>query len=520
MANNVMNCDLVVLGAGGAGLLAAVKAKDLSGKKVIILEKAKKAGGCTWFSGAAPGPGLGGSNAEQLDSRFRSVMKELWWRVNPKLIRNNLEASAPCFEWFSKVCDVSDRYTKEMLQMLSQQGAAPQGTQDGQQGAAPNIMAMMNRERLINKKSRDPSIGPGSAGSWGVTKLLGACEKMGIPILTETRATGFITDAKGKVTGVLADAKDGKLQVNCKACVVATGGFGANEDKLKKRWPYHYNGNRMHRFSCPTDEGDALDMAEKIGIYIDWDNMNIMMGGPAHHPYSYSIYRIMWQPEVVYVNLNGERWIDETESLMGGYFCLAEQPKGEMWAVVDEDLKESLGTRLYENPSKYTAAESDKWILKDFREDIAYEISLDEGGAPGKHTRKADTLEELAKKIGADPKTFVKTIETYNQYCDNKRDLDFAKKPEYLIPIRKPPFYAFWGQRFAETTHGGLVINENIEVLKSKGKKDVVPGLFCAGDASGGWTIDKPMPPMAPGSWMVSSGYLAGVAAGKYISKA
>jgi succinate dehydrogenase/fumarate reductase flavoprotein subunit len=77
---NIENCDLVVLGAGGAGLLAAVKAADLSGKKVIVLEKAKKAGGCTWYSGASPRPG--GAGGAENDAQFRSVMKQLWWRVN------------------------------------------------------------------------------------------------------------------------------------------------------------------------------------------------------------------------------------------------------------------------------------------------------------------------------------------------------------------------------------------------------------------------------------------------------
>jgi fumarate reductase flavoprotein subunit len=502
---NIKSCDLVVLGAGGGGLLAAVKAKDMGVKNVIVLEKAKKPGGCTWFSGACPGPFR--STPEQLDARFRSVMKALWWSVNPKLMRNNLEAASQCFDWFSKIVDVTDFYPKSVL--------------EGSGDMMSMFRSAERRVRHINDKSRDPSIGPGSGGSWGVTKLLGACEKMGIPILTETRATEFIKDSQGNIKGVLAEANDGKLQVNCKACVVATGGFGANPEKLKKRWPYHFNGKRIHRFTCPTDEGDALDMAEKAGIYVDWDNMQIQVGGPAHHPYSYSIYRIMWQPEVVYVNLNGERWIDETETLTGGFLALGQQPNGEVWTIVDEDLKELLGTRLAENPSKYTAAESDKWILKDFRDDIAYEISLDEGGAPGKHTRKGDTLEELAKKIGADPKNLVETIKRYNEFCDNKRDLDFSKKPEYLIPLRKPPFYAFWGQRFAETTHGGIVINENMEVLRSKGKNEVVPGLFAAGDISGGWTIDVPgMPAVSAGQWMVSSGYLAGVAAGKYLGKA
>jgi len=539
---NTMTCDLVVLGAGGGGLLAAVKAKDMGVKNVVILEKAKKPGGCTWYSGASPRP----ENAtdEQKDARFREVMKELWWRVDPKLIRNAMYASAPCFEWFASICDVSDRFPNQNLapgasgtrifgkmgepsaeEMGGQQGAPPQGTQGGGPQGTPGGQAGAaqggqgggppgggGQGRHINKKSRDPSIGPGSGGSYFVSKLLDKCKDLGIPVLTETRASEFVLDGKGVLTRVKAETPDGRITVDCKACVVATGGFGANIEKLKKRWPYHFNGKRIHRFTCPTDTGDAIDMAEKAGIYVDWENMNIQVGGPAHHPYSYSIYRVMWQPEVVYVNLNGERWIDETESLIGSYFCLGEQPRGEMWTIVDDSLLDTLGARLMERAGE-------RYLFEGLRDDIAYEVSLDESGVGGKHSRMADTLEGLAKKIGADPKTFVKTIETYNRYCENGRDLDFAKKPEYLIPIRKPPFYAFWGQRFAETTHGGPVINENMAVLKEKGGTEVVPGLFCAGDASGGWNIDKPMPAISAGNWMVSSGYLAGVNAAKYLGK-
>jgi len=517
MANNVMTCDLVVLGAGGAGLIAAVKAKDLGVKDILILEKAKKPGGCTWFSGAAPMPD--NSTPEQRDDLFRLLMKHLYWNVNPKLIRNAIEASPPLWKWFSSVCDVTDWYPEKTTdpQGASAKGIAMKPDETDPRGIMTFLVAgpmqMPQAERHINKKSKDPSIGPGSAGSWGVTKLLEACDKMGIKILTSTRATEFLTDAKGGIKGVSADTKDGKLQVNCKACIVATGGFGADLDKLKKRWPTLLGGeNRFHRFSCPTDTGDAIDMAEKIGIKIDWEDMNILFGGVAHHPYSGSIVELVRYPEIVFVNLNGERFVDEALG-MGTTYVMRKQPKSQMYFIADHDLTDTLGKRnITGNPVRDA-------MLKGFWDDIAYEVALDESGVDGNHTKSSDTLEGLAVKMDVDPITFVKTIETYNQYCDNKRDLDFAKKPEYLIPIRKPPFYAFFGQRFLETTHGGLVVNENMEVLKDRDKKDIVPGLYAAGDASGGWTVDKPLPPISAGAWMPNSGYMAGIAAAKYISR-
>jgi len=510
MAKKVIDCDLVVLGAGGSGLVAAVKAAEASGKKVVILEKAKKPGGSTYY---AHGFGVQYSKWQQeagypdtRDETFRRTMNNLKWKVNPRLILNFVYSGGPFFDWLVEKGGAEEYFKKpEAYQAPTSQGG---------QGAAGGGMVMWMGGRIefpyrhMNKESRDPSIGPGWMGSYVVVKMLEQCKNLGIEILTSTRAREFLTDRKGNVTGVLADTADGKLHVNCKACIASAGGFGANREKLAKRWPEYADGNRFHIFSCPTSDGDTLDMAETIGAFVDYKNMYWLVGGPAHHPYSYTIYRIMLQPEIVYVNLNGERFVDETGGLDPSYNALGKQPKALCYAIADNDLVEMLGERLIANPHD---GPTDIPINKKFREDIAYEESLG-----GELTKKADTLEELAVKIGADPKTLVATIDRYNKFCEKGRDEDFVKKPEYLIPIRKGPFYAFFGQRFTETTHGGITINENMEVLDTKGK--VMSGLFAAGDNAGGHTIDG----AGAGAldWAVVSGYMAGIAAGKYLNKA
>ena len=312
------------------------------------------------------------------------------------------------------------------------------------------------------------------------------------------------------MTGVLADTKDGTLQVNCKACIAAAGGFGRNQERLKKKWPQYVNGDRYHCFDIPTNMGDLLDMAEKAGALMDYTRMFWEFGGPVHHPYSYTIYRIMQEPEMIYVNLNGERYWNETDHAWIAQNPLSRQPKGICYAVADHEMTEIFGQRYIDKPNN---KETDLWINKDFRKDIEYEVSLDDAGGPGDHTKKADTLEELAKKMKIDPKTFVATIDRYNGFCENKRDLDFYKKPEYLMPIRKPPFYAFFGQRFSNHTVGGIVINENMEVLNTSNK--AMPGLFAAGDNAGGMITDGKS---AGGlGWAAVSGYMAGIAVAEFL---
>jgi succinate dehydrogenase/fumarate reductase flavoprotein subunit len=512
MINNIINCDLVVLGAGGCGLVAAVKAADVSGKKVIVLEKAKKPGGATTFAHgmqiknskwqAAAGltsqnnSGPGGAPAQAGSSAPASAAKE---RIagGPKRGGGPGPGATP---------DVSGQF----FDWLVEKGGAEKYFKVSKSGDKVPMMGSISMPARMDeyRNHPDPSIGPGWMGTYFVEKMLECCEKTGIPVLTETRAKKFITDSQGKITGVLADTKDGELQVNCKACFIGAGGFGADYELLQKMWPEDYNGKSMHRFSPPTCTGDCIKMAEEIGAATDMSVAWVSIGGPAHHPYSYSIYRIMWQPENMYVNLNGERWIDETKGLSTiSSALLVMQPKAEMYAVADNDLTEMLGERLIANPPE----ESDIPILKKFREDIAYEVSLDEMGVKGNRAKKADTLIELALKMDVDPKAFIAAVERYNAFCDKGQDLDFGKKPEYLKAIRNPPFYAFWGQRFTQCTHGGIVVNDNTEVLDASGK--VMPGLFAGGDGTssgdrGGGGL--------PGA--INSGYSGGIAAGKYIA--
>lgn len=464
MTYNTMNCDLLVIGAGGCGLVAGVKAADLSGKKVIIMEKSKKAfGGSSTF---AHGMAI-------TDSTFQKKAGEK--------VSDPQSVSGQFFDWACSKGDVERYFTIVPMAKVKMKEFG-------------NCVMPDRVDRY--KGHPDHSIGPGWLGTLFTDVMIENCKKMNIPILTDTRAREFVKDASGKVTGVLADTKDGTMQVNFKACMIAAGGFGSNVALLTKLFPAVFNGKSRRQFSPPTCTGDWIEMGEKAGISVEVKNAFFPLGGPAHHPYSYSIYRVMQQPEMVNVNLNGERWYDETGGLSTGGTALGLQPKGQCYAVVDSNTLEIAWAKSLKDPNE----ESDLPIQRKLKEDIAYEVALDEGGAKGNHTKKADTLKELALKMDIDPKAFIATIEKYNKYCEQGKDPDFKKKAEYLIPIRKPPFYAFWGQRFTEVTHGGIAINEEGEVLDVNGK--VMPGLYAGGDCttiySSGNSSQEAVPAGAP----------------------
>lgn len=505
-----MNCDLAVVGGGGSGLTAAVKAKHLGVKNVIVLEAAKKTGGSSWYAGFSCSNTKWHKEAgypDTTDDTFRQLMKRYNWNINYRLIRNYVDSQGPMFDWFDGLCDVSDFFTKPAAYVkpeAGQQAGGPGG------GGMPGMMMRggigEKDQFFINTKSRDPSIGPGRSGSYLVVRMREQCEKMGIKIITEARAREFIKDAKGNVTGVYVDSGDGKMQVNFKACVLASGGFGGNMEKLKKRWPELFdNDNSLHNFNCPTAQGDTIDMAEKAGAIVDYPGMNLEFLGPVHHPYSFTIFKICTYPETVYVNLNGERFFSETDIMNIAYWPLIKQPKGECYAVIDDDLVDIFSERYVANN---VGREAMPFKDSGLRKDIEYEVSLDDSGVPGNHTKKANTFEELAKKMNVPVKTFVATMKRYNEYCEKGRDLDVYKSPESLRPIVKPPFYAFWLQNFTNTTHNGIVINENMELLNADSKK-AIPNLFAAGDNAAG--MEGGM------AWAAVTGYMCGVASAKYL---
>jgi hypothetical protein len=136
----------------------------------------------------------------------------------------------------------------------------------------------------------------------------------------------------------------------------------------------------------------------------------------------------------------------------------------------------------------------------DVKADLEEEAAWDEAGASGNHTRKADSLVELALKMKMDPRALVDTIERYNKFCETGKDPDFGKSASNLQKIRKPPFYAIFGNRWTQSSKGrnGICVNSEFEVLNAEG--ETMPGLWAAGDGCtifGGFVIGN----QSQGNW-------------------
>jgi len=447
MAAKVMDCDLVVIGAGGIGSVCAVKAADLlPSKKVIVLEKAKKPGGATIFGHGA------------------AIIDSTWQRNAGATPKEPQDLSGQFFDFLvSKDEEDAKKYFKFLP------GKGPN---------APKISIDMPRRVDKYKDLDDASIGPGWWGTYIVDKMMECCKKMNIPVLTETRAKKLIKDAGGKITAVIADTKDGELQVNCKACYIAAGSFGANLRKCKEVWPRVFI-EQMHNLNPPSLTGDWITFAEEIGAAIDLKNARPNVQGPIHHPYSYTVTNMARSSVMqLQVNLDGERVAEP-----GGRFG-KEVADPLVYSIADQDVLEKAG----ETVAAIIPEEVEHELAKNhWREAVAEEVAVDEKWGYGQHITKADTLVDLAMKIKIDPLVFLATVEKYNQEVKDgsaggKSPSGFFQGSLPPMPIQSGPFYAIFEQRFRQCTHGGIVVNENSEVLNGQG--NAMPGLYAGGDCT------------------------------------
>lgn len=495
MATKTIDCEVVVIGAGGTGMIAAVRAAELTGKKVIVLEKAKKIGGATIFAHGI------------------QIYDSTWQKNAGETINDPRDETGVFFDWL-----VTKGGAEEYFKISDEQ--------------MQSMTSLVMFRRLDKYKDHDdPTIGPGWMGSFIVDKMMECCKKLGIDVITQARAKKFIKDSSGKITGVIADRPDGELQVNFKACFISAGGFGRNDEKCKAQWPETFDNIPMMNLCPPSLTGDLHDAAEEAGACIDLSSSMVSSSNPIHHPYAHSILIMMMYPAMVTINLKGE--IQSRFGGGGGAPAGAQggAPGGAQGSAPGAASEAAAGgstggaqggspgsqggapgaapggapgggapgggtpggmqkmepytfsisdQNIVEKAAAYAPTavreKADVEIVKRWKEEIEFEIECDKKGQYGHHTKRADTLVELALQMNIDPAVFVANMEKYNKECEASNDSS-------KIPIVKPPFYAFFAQRFRQCTHGGIVVNsETMEMFDTKG--NVMPGMFAGGDCT------------------------------------
>ena len=496
----VRRADVVVCGAG-TGLVAAVRAA-MAGKKVVVLEKSSRLGGNTDYAHAFfPVHTKWHERAGMEDCREQAIRHYL--EVTDHVLEEDVLRTAVygCGEFFDWLCQFGT--CEQVYRLVNLGDADAHGPIYG-----PGLLDFPNRIR-DNLNCRDDSIGPGWGGTYVKYTMLEAIEKLNldVEILLEHGAVHLLTDAEGAISGVVADDPGGQTQVNAPVVILATGGFGKSDEKLKEFAPWFFAGETpIHRFSVPTDTGDGIDLLRELGVEPDPERMYVSMFGPKHHPFNNALADIALEPDVPQFNLNGTRWIDETGQLFAMTGHIAQQPKEISWAIQGRDVIESIAGRFRANPAMAARA----WQFETWEQELEEEALLD---TP---VKKADTLEELAEKCGMPVDAFVNSVKRYNDFCARGADEDFGKDARFLVPIPDHgPYYAIYGKRFSEAAMGGLTVDGQCRVLRND--RTPIPGLYGVGDATSAMHRKGKLAVISELTWAVASAYTSGGNAVEYL---
>lgn len=464
--------DLVIIGGGGSGLAAAARARELGVSKVTVVEKTGRPGGNAWLAvvmlglgDAEPADVFASPNAVTgwRDRTFTAMMQFGRWTLDAGLMRAFVDTYPKVVDWL----------IGKGLELET--GGFDMG------GRRFNILRLEGRQG--GYKVDDPSRGPGFIGSTVVDLMLEDCRGLGVRVLTQTQATRILLDDGGRsVRGAAVCDRESEYEIHAPSVILAAGGFGANAAMMRTYFPEHYREEGLLNTLClGSSTGDGLVLAEQIGVAMGED-MDPGIIGPGHHPWRHSVHETLLRPETLWVNRNGERFVNESLGLLAGP-ALGRQPGAVLWALLDSDIKEYI--KANPGPRQLQMGGAD-W-LRTLDEDLAAEAAWKR-----KVVTSADSWSELAHQMGVDAGVLAATIERYNTLCEQGHDADFAKEPAFIMPLRTPPYHAILGVRFCHGTAGGVKVNERMEVAGRDER--TVAGLYATGDNTSGWVTEWGLP--------------------------
>jgi len=477
----IINLDLAIIGSGAAGLAAALTAAE-GGTKVGIFEKQRSLGGASNFF-----EGIFAVESEMQrneyitysrDEAFKAMMEYNHWRANPRLVRAIVNESAETISWLQKL-GVEFKITINIPD-------------------APRTYHLIKGE-----------------GSTVIKALATAAREKGAQIRLGTTVKQILRQGE-KITGIVAEADEEEFRISAPAVVVASGGYINNKDWVKKYSGLDLGVNLIP-FGNVDKMGEGIRMAWEVGAAEEGLGiLELLRMGPLG-PETINKGNLMCavaQP-TLWVNERGERFCDESVTFnetSEGNICARYKQKCS-YNLFDESIKENwLRFGIVKNLARENPPGT---RLTNF--DVELKSALEKGN---KEVFVADSIEELAGKIGIDPAALKATVDEYNRFCDKGHDDLFAKDPQYLQPLTKPKFYAIKAYTGCLGTLGGIKINHRAEVVDKNGK--VIPGLYAAGcDAGGMWGDSYSIVTNSGGcsAFALNSGRIAGKSILKYIGK-
>ena len=452
------SADVIVVGAGPAGLSSAIAAVDNGAESVIVIEKADKTGGNLLLTSGSMSAAETSIQEEEgiedtKESYVQDILKNGANLGNEELIRAYVEEDTAAFEW------MLDNGLYEMFP----------------EGRAKAVFAPEHQLYSVERtyKPKATAEGYSSAAHQVLDTYVKTLDQVSFDF--NTKAVKLEANENGQVLSVLATNNDGqtiKYTAN-KGVIMCTGGYSGNFNLLEK---YAENGGDY--LTSTTSMGEGLYLMQEVGAYIDEENMSYIptfpMGVQTGERTGTIGSTYTWKAGGITVNQEGNRFVNEQESKVD---------------VREVALEEQPGAVQYDI---YT----DK-ILEDLRAaggSMMFDLYFAEGGRAEGLVQSADTLEELAEKINVPAENLVATVEAYNAAVDagGVDDLGRSYDPStvgttYNLAINKiegDKYYAIPLKALCVMTLGGVTIDTTGHVLDEAGNQ--IPGLYAAGEVVGG----------------------------------
>ncbi|MEJ8302639.1 flavocytochrome c [Saccharibacillus sacchari] len=411
--------DIVIIGGGGAGMTAALEAKA-AGMNPVIFEKMEAAGGNTLKSSS-------GMNASETKFQKEQGIED----SNDLFFDETLKGG-------------HDTNNQEMLRYFVDNSASAIDWLDSQGITLDNITITGG---MKEKRTHRPTDGS-AVGQYLVSGLVADVQEQGIPLFVNADVKE-ITQENGQANGVkvVFDGSDEKT-ISAGAVIVATGGFGANQELIKQ---YRPDLEGYVTTNQPGSTGDGITMIEALGgTTVDMDQ--IQVHPTVNQEKSYLIGEVVRGEGGILVDKEGNRFVNEMDTRDNVTAAITKLDNRESYLIFDSGVK-----------SRAKAIEQyDKMGL----------------------VQTGETIEALAEQIGLPADGLKSTLDTWNASVAAKKDAAFGRETGMDNDLSGAPYYAVKIGPGIHYTMGGVKINTETEVLNASG--EAIPGLYAAGEVTGG----------------------------------
>ena len=465
--DRAVDTDIVIVGAGGAGMTAAIAAAN-EGKNVVIVESQAMVGGNSVRS-------TGGMNAAKTPAQDENEFAESAgvektletaaseWAGNEAITALADTVAGQWAEYQANPVGYFDSVElMELDTLIGGHGTNDPALVEALCSNSADAIAWLSEQGIeltsvssfggaSVKRIHRPVDSEGktiSVGSYMIPLLQAKCEELGVEFIMNTTANEILTDANGAAVGIAATDKNGAaVTVNAKAVILATGGFGANLDMVVE---YKPDLAGFMTTNAPGAQGQGIDMAVAIGAgTVDMDQIQIHPTVEANT--AALITEGLRGDGAILVNAEGNRFTDE------------------------------VGTRDVVSAAEIAQTGSYSWLIID--QAMVDASSVIQGYIKNGYTVTGETYEELAEAMGVDAAAFAATMDKWNAAVAAGVDEEFGRT-SFANPLDTAPYYAIKVTAGIHHTMGGLTINPQTQVLAGDGT--VIDGLYAAGEVTGG----------------------------------